>query len=224
MAASLNGIVPLRLGWRKLALILAVLIVAMITMFAFRYVVPFLPGRTHDRITISLPFAAEDDARDLIPMGETINHPTARGHPGIDFSWDHDVALIASADGVVTSIRRHEDGRTWDVEVVTGDYAVRYTELGSFSPELRKGIKVGKGDFIGHPNHPLDLPDRNPQHYGFHWEFDYNTFWVDRLCPLTYFDGDSRRRIENIWAKSTYPHKDRFPDICSGFYHGRDTN
>jgi murein DD-endopeptidase MepM/ murein hydrolase activator NlpD len=193
------------------------------TAFAFRFIVPFLPGRTHERITISLPFAAEDDARELIPMGETINHPDSpHGHPGIDFSWDHDVPIIASAAGIVTKIQRHEDGRTWDVEVVTGDYAVRYTELESYNPELKKGQRIAQGSWIGQPGHPLDLPDGNRRHYSIHWEFDYDTFWVDRLCPMTYFDDDSRQRIERIWARSTWQHKAESPDICSGFYYGRD--
>ena len=204
---------------------LAVLLVfvSCLTAFAFRFFVPFLPGRAHERITISLPFAEEDDARELIPMGETINHPDApHGHPGIDFSWDHDVPIIASAAGIVTKIQRHEDGHTWDVEVVTGDYAVRYTELESFNPALKKRQRISKGSWIGQPGHPLDLPDGNRNHYSIHWEFDYDTFWIDRLCPMTYFDEDSRRRIERIWDRSTWQYKDRFPDICSGPYFGRD--
>lgn len=212
-----------RITWKRGVLALLVAIVVGGTAFACRFIVPFLPGRTHERITVSLPFAAEDDARELIPMGETINHPDApHGHPGIDFMWDHDVPIIASAAGIVTKIRRHEDGRTWDVEVVTGDYAVRYTELESYNPALRKGQRVAKGSWIGQPGHPLDLPDGNRSHYSIHWEFDYDTFWVDRLCPMTYFDDDSRRRIERIWQRSTWQHKDRFPDTCSGFYKGRD--
>ena len=62
----------------------------------------------------------------------------------------------------------------------------------------------------------------NRSHYSIHWEFDYDTFWFDRLCPLSYFDDDSRRRIERIWDRSTWMYKDRFPDICSGYYLGRD--
>ena len=204
------------------AAVLAVVLVGGLA-FALRFVVPFLPGRAHDRIVITLPFAAEDDALGLIPMGETVHHPDApHGHPGIDFSWDHDVPIRASAPGVVTRIARHEDGRTWDVEVVTGDYAVRYVELESVSPALSRGARVAQGECIGRPGHPLDLPDGNPRHYSIHWEFDYDTFWFDRLSPMTYFDADSRRRIEEIWKRSTWAHKARFPEICNSFYAGRD--
>src|SRR5262245_54523198 len=105
----------------------------------------------------------------MLPMGETVYHPNApHGHPGIDFQWDHNVQIVASAEGVVTRIQRHQDGRTWDVEVVTGDYAVRYTELDSLNPELKRGKRVDRGSWIGQPGHPIDLPDGNPSHYSIH--------------------------------------------------------
>jgi hypothetical protein len=212
-----------RLTWLRVLLGLSAVVSVAAVAFAWRFVAPFLPGRTHEAITISLPFAEEDDARDLLPMGETVYHPDApHGHPGVDFSWDHDVPIIASAAGIVTKIQRHSGGHTWDVEIVTGDYAVRYTELESINPDLKKGQRIAKASWIGQPGHPLELPDANGSHYSIHWEFDYDTFWVDRLCPMTYFDDDSRRRIEAIWERSTWEHKPRFPDICSGAYKGRD--
>lgn len=55
-----------------------------------------------------------------------------------------------------------------------------------------------------------------------HWEFDYNTLWYDRLCPMTYFGSESQARINAIWAKVGTTYDGRYPDICSGDYLGKD--
>lgn len=183
-----------------------------------RFVVPFLSSRSHDPITIILPFN-DDNLVFVNPMGEKVNHPDApRGHPGIDFAWDHNVDIIASAAGKVSNIKPHQGFAkgSWDVEIVTGDYAVRYTELSDYA--VTQGSFVQQGQLVGHPY----LSGQGKQSYAIHWEFDYNTFWTDRLCPLNYFNADSRQRIDAIWVKVGNTFNSQYPSLCSGDYLGKD--
>lgn len=42
------------------------------------------------------------------------------------------------------------------------------------------------------------------------------------MCPLIYFDQESRTTIENIWADEDCPEmKANAPDICSNYYKDR---
>lgn len=190
---------------------------------------------TQPRVTISLPFTSENDDARLIPMGEKIGHPCCHGHPGIDFQWNHNVPLIAVADGKITGISREEDeGQpVWYIELAFGGYLARYKELDTYPTGLHRGSTVRRGDIIGYPHgssHPGDRNHATSIGYQLHWEFAYDTPfsflpWVDRLCPLTYFDADSRRRIDTIWDKVTveiYRDKNLYPNICNGWYYGHD--
>jgi hypothetical protein len=184
---------------------------------------PFAAWLPHERIVLSLPFAPGDEPHGLVPMGETIDHPHApQGHPGIDFQWDHSVPIIACAAGTVSSITWQPDHKSWDLIVRTGVYEVRYKELEDYNRALRVGAAVAKGDLLGSPCHPLDLPDGYSRHYQIHWELASACLWKDRFCPLSYFDPESRRRIEVLWARTENKFKPHFPDICSGAYRGKE--
>lgn len=203
--------------------ILGVLALLFLILFVRFFLIKYFP---HERISISLPFAeADDDLLFINPMGETDNHPkpaNPHGHPGLDFAWNHKVSLIASVAGRVTRISKHKGGpqadTTMDVEVVTGIYAVRYTEIEP-RPGLKAGQRVNKGDIIGYPGAYMSAKGLN---YSTHWELDYNTPVFDRLCPLTYFDIKSLVRINAIWKKVGDTHNGRFSEVCSGDYKSKD--
>lgn len=206
--------------------IIGVVILVIVLFFAWRFYLRFLPIIPHENITISLPFAKEDDELIFInPMGETDHHTPPIGHPGLDFAWHHPAPLIAVAEGKITKIEEHPPGghgeteKMYDVELVFGVYAIRYSEI-SPAPNIKVGTYLKKGDVIGrggeYYEEPLGL------YYGTHWEFDYDTPVFDRLCPLTYFDSDSLSRIQSIWDKVGQTYNGQFPEVCSGFYQGRD--
>lgn len=208
---------------RAIAVAITVTILFVAAVMFLRFFLPFLPGRAHNHISISLPFN-DDNLTFVNPMGETINHPkpaNPHGHPGIDFAWDYPVKIIASATGRVSTIKIHKGfdagHPTWDVEVVTGDYATRYTELDGYA--VKKGQQVKQGDLIGTSG---SYSTQGRSSYSIHWEFDYNTVWFDRLCPLTYFDSESRNRIDAIWAKTGNTFQGKYPTLCSGDYFERD--
>lgn len=130
-------------------------------------------------------------------MGETINHPFLDGHPGIDFQWyHHAVPLISSADGVISSISKHAEGG-FELEIDGGWYRTGYLGI-EVDPNLKSGQKIQKGDLVGEPYHATNLPDNNPNLWGFHWEFGYVSLLKNEICPLTYFDANSKERIEKI--------------------------
>lgn len=217
---------------KKIGIVLFIIIILTVGLAGYswlKYEKHLFP--TPKKITISLPFSKENEAQNLIPMGETINHPkpqVPKGHPGIDFAWNENVPIISVADGVVSDIRQQDHG--WLVAVVSGGYVSRYKELDSYNSELKVGQHVPKGGLIGYPNHPTS-PDGGNSHYGIHWEFAYNSSfeflpWVDRLCPMSYFDDDAKKRIETIWDQvppdSNQNMKKIFLHICSGDYFGKD--
>lgn len=215
----------------KLRLLLKVIGISFLIIFVFliwKYFIRFLPIFPHQKITISLPFSKEND--DLIfinPMGEKVEHANSpNGHPGLDFGWHHPAPLISVASGKVTSIKEHPPGghgeteKIYDVEIVTGAYAVRYEEIAPLE-NLRVGMYLNKGDIIGRGG-KYEQPGGLGTYYSTHWEFDYDTFWIDRLCPLAYFDTNSQARIDAIWSKVGQTYNGRYPDICSGEYKGKD--
>jgi hypothetical protein len=201
-------------------------VVAVIFLLAAYLVVRFVLIRyiPHERISIILPFAREDDHLIFInPMGEKVQHANSpNGHPGLDFGWHHPAALIAAASGKVTKIEEHPSGghgeteKIYDLEVVSGVYAVRYEEIAP-APGLKVGMRVNQGDVIGRGG-KYEQPGGLGTYYSTHWEFDFNTPIYDRLCPLTYFTAESRDRILAIWQKVGQTYDGQFPDVCSGSY------
>src|SRR5262245_1098776 len=106
----------------------------------------FLP---HHPVALGLPMDDEYDAvTDLIPLGETINHPnTPGGHPGIDFLWTKDTPIIAMAAGKVTSTTAAPDSHgKYDVTVISGLYEIHYDELDELAPGLAVNTQLKKGD------------------------------------------------------------------------------
>lgn len=210
--------------------IVGIALLVPVLFFVWRMVFRFLPFMPHQRITISLPFKSSDDIHldSINPMGETDNHPkpdNPHGHPGVDFLWDKQVEIIAVADGKISRIEKHKGGpsedKSYDIDIQTGTYAHRYTELQSYRQDLKLGSEVKKGELIGYPFHEIN-DDGSREFWSIHWEFDYDTFWYDRLCPLTYFDSDARGRVDLLWSKAGWTHNGKFPDFCSGDYKGRD--
>ena len=185
----------------------------------------------HKRISITLPYGPENEVKNLIPMGETIEHNFKGGHPGIDFQWDRSVPLIAVADGKITSIYNDKDMNETVTNLVlaSGEYEARYKELDKLAPGIVKGSMVKQGDVLAYPH----CSKQFSQHCQLHWEFAYSSplamlagvsKGVDRLCPLTYFDSSSLARINSTWEKvpANDKFKKDFPHICSGGYLGQD--
>ncbi|MDO8452185.1 MAG: M23 family metallopeptidase [bacterium] len=207
--------------------IFGILLLLIASFLAWQWRLRFLPFIPHERITIVLPFApADDDLIFINPMGETDHHRPPNGHPGLDFAWQHPAPMRASATGKVTKIKEHPPGgfgeteKNYDVEIVTGIYALRYGEMTPL-PSLKVGMEVKQGDIIGRGGE-YSQPGGLGTYYSTHWEFDYDTMVIDRLCPLTYFDKDSQDRINAIWKKVGTTYNGKFPEVCSGFYYERN--
>jgi hypothetical protein len=186
----------------------------------------------HKKIAIRVPYEFADVPDSMIPMGETINHPKPQvphGHPGIDFQYEgsklHNV--VASADGTVNSIKKGASNPgKWDVEIGNGFYLLRYKEMEDYNPAFRPGYKVKEGDFIGHFG--IYQEKDGIVHEQIHWELASTALLRDRFCPLTYFDSQSFKSIDELWAKvpsqsdqNMIVMKSRFPYICSGDYYGK---
>lgn len=211
---------------RRIFLFLGIILFLVVGFLSWKFYVRFLPVFPRESIIISLPFAREDD--DLIfinPMGETDHHSPPRGHPGLDFGWHHPAPLRAAAGGKITKIEEHppkglgEMEKIYNVEVVSGIYAIRYDEIAP-APGLKVGMNVKQGDILGRGG-KYDQPGGLGIYYSTHWEFDFDTPIFDRLCPLTFFDTDSQSRINIIWDKVGQTYNGQFPEICSGFYKGK---
>ena len=182
-----------------------------------------------ERITIALPIDSEHLPNRLEPMGETINHDAKHGgHPGIDYQWQNVVEpskIYASAKGVIAEISYDEQWK-WKIiiyhEEFDGQYYTLYNHIDQYDTNLEVGSQVEKHDFLGYPMH-LES-DSGSTLDVIHWEFGKRTGerLGERLCPMTYFDEESRILIEEIWDSASYEFKDQFPKICSGVYDGKD--
>lgn len=188
------------------------------------------PLIAHHKVSITLPYSSENEATNMISMGETIAHNFYGGHPGIDFQWDHSVPLIAVVDGKVTGIKNSDDmgEPVITLTMKVGEYQIVYQELEKVTQGITKGSMVAKGEVIGSPHCHVNVDQNGVSRTSCqtHWEFGYSRLspGFERLCPLTYFDLDARTRIEKLWA--SIPDNDRFkqnaPNICSNIYANRD--
>src|SRR3989338_2651237 len=170
----------------------------------------------NEKIVLTLPFAEKDipdyKPDTMVPLGETVSHGNGEAHTGIDFHWTKKVPLIAVSEGIITFIVKGESRpiaagvkkETWDVGVKTGQYLNTYTELDEVNSELKVGQMVQRGDFIGYPWHQYDAqPDYVLDRYKTHWNFGYDEdgqYPEPRLCPMSYFEANSKRLIEQIWT------------------------
>ncbi len=181
----------------------------------------------HDHIEISLPFGPEADATvSLIPMGEMVEHNAAngnpKGHPGIDFGFQRVTAIIASADGWVFSAGKTA-ANSIDITTYSGFYKIEYKELNTIEPEIKRFAKIKKGQLLGYAGRDkliLGKPKPEDGSGQIHWELASASLLIDRLCPMTYFDDESRQRIEAIWERvpADNQFKKDYPDICSGVF------
>ncbi|HZX45618.1 MAG TPA: hypothetical protein VFF28_08105 [Candidatus Nanoarchaeia archaeon] len=180
-------------------------------------------SRPQGSITLSLPFSPEDEPTGMMPAGEQVMHNFYLGHPGVDFNWRHEAFIIASANATVRKIESRNN--QWDIETVSGDYAIRYTELGDYNRDLREGTQIKKGDLIGTTNcGKVDEGLNCMVHFEFASRLSIRYPWLERLCPYTYFDSISKERIDQIWNESDWVEmKTMYPEICSGGYKGRDS-
>lgn len=209
------------------------LTIGVIFLIAFLFIAQpwvFLP---HKHIEISLPFSPEVDAETgLIPMGEKFEHNESNGnpngHPGIDFGWNKETKVLAIADGRIINIRKNSDNQIIVEQSLGFYYRTIYQELNKLEPDIKVSSNVKKGQVIGQTGTDRSGFSGPPPKGGpsgqLHWDFTSSSMFINRLCPLNYFDEDSKRRIEKIWANvpSTDKFKKEYPDICSGFYKGRE--
>lgn len=214
--------------WFKWVLLtVGILIFLFLVMMAQPWV--FLP---HKHIEISLPFAPEDDAyTSLIPLGEKIEHNasngTPDGHPGIDFGWNKETRILAVADGRIMGITKDKNNK-YRIEINMGLYRTTYQEMNSVEPNLHFLSKVKKGQLLGYSGHyrkeENKIKSESDPSGQIHWDFASSSMIIDRLCPVNYFDPDSKRRIEVIWAR--VPANDQFklqyPQICNGIFQGKE--
>lgn len=216
--------------WRWILVIVIALIVLIGSLLIWNKLEYFTPNPIipHNKVVITLPYSKENEATNLIPMGETIAHNFYGGHPGIDFQWDHSVPLIAVADGKITNVSKDTDmGETvLNVTLDVGGYLVQYKELDKVAEGIVKGASVKKGQIIGYPHGHYFSDGGGHTGYQVHWEFGYDMFSLgfERLCPLTYFDPDALVRINKLWdsVSSNDQFKQKFPNICNNIYLNRD--
>jgi hypothetical protein len=170
---------------------------------------------TQEKIIISLPYTPSQSTNSVVPMGETIYHPdppNPGGHPGIDFQWGLSkvIDIIACHDGEVIFAERTESHNKFDVHIKSGNYTIVYAELENIDSKITQGAKVVLGQRIGEPG------KFNGNHYNMHWELRLGT---RSICPMNYFNPESKSRIEKDWANTKEPRiKKNAPDICSGYY------
>lgn len=168
-----------------------------------------------EKIIISLPYAPSQPTNSIVPMGETLYHPKPRnpeGHPGIDFQWNlgQPIDIIACYGGEIIFAERTESHNKFDVHIKSGNYTIVYAELENIDSRIIQGAKVILGQRIGEPG------KFDGNHYNMHWELRVGT---KRICPLSYFNPESRARIEKEWANTKDPRiKKNAPEICSGDY------
>ncbi len=189
---------------------------------------------THSRLSLAVPYLLSDPINDLVPMGEKIHHDNPEGHVGIDFQWwDHSGGppiIVASADGTVLSVELdpYSDNTSLIAIVVhqVSDkrYYTLYEGLRTDSP-LQAGGLVKQGETIGEV---WDNPVTGDDVYMIHWEFGIcpnsgcgPSAPLERLCPMSYFEEESRSVLEDVWSRSTNQYKSQYPHICSGAFYGR---
>jgi len=190
----------------------------------------FLP---HEHIEIGLPFPASADSyTDLIPMGEIEQWHNAstglpNGHPGIDFGWEKETDILAVADGRIISIRKNHENQFIVEQSLGLFYRTVYQELNKLEPNIRFLSKIKKGQVIGQTGRAhvegMELQSGAPSRQ-MHWDFASSSYSINRLCPLGYYDTDSRKRIEAIWTrvKAQGNFKEQYPDICNGYFKDRE--
>ena len=92
---------------------------------------------------------------------------------------------------------------------------------------MKVGDELTAGTILGHPQIVADGPGRM-----IHWAFGkarptgrratpegiVTNYFFQWLCPVPYFAKLELVKLEQIWEKAEYKHKDQFPEICNGYY------
>jgi len=213
--------------WFRWVLLNIIIFLTLVFLYFFQPWV-YLP---HDRLQMALPFSqSEDMSVSLIPMGETIEHNSSNdnpdGHPGLDFGFKRETNILAVSDGLITGISKGKEG--YRVEERTWFYRIEYTELNSVVSNLHLFFRVKEGQIIGNVGTSEDISqkfEKGAKSRQMHWDFASSSMAIDRLCPVNYFDAESKARIENIWAR--IPSSDLFKhqgytEICNGIFKGKE--
>ncbi len=193
--------------------------------------------RSHEpenKIQIQLPFTIEHEPVGIMPMGETINHSPPKGHPGIDFQWlNGDAEIIVAADGIVgdffTEVSPYDGSTVYQIVVVSEGYGITYevVDLYKFRPNLQIGDELTYGMALGHPQ-VVEFGDGTMIHWGFgkalpsggrpNPEGVVRNYFFEWLCPTPFLVESERFRLNNIWRKAHYSHKEQFPYLCNEYY------
>jgi hypothetical protein len=189
---------------------------------------------THSTMKLIVPYEPSDPIDDLVPMGEKIHHSNADGHVGIDFQWeDHSGGppkILASAAGTVLSVELDPYSNNTSLIIVLlhqaedTRYYTAYEGL-RIDSSVQPGDLINQGQIIGET---WDNPDTGDDVYMIHWEFGFcpgndskQCAPPERLCPMSYFEKESRAILEEVWSASTNQYKQQYPHICSGAFYGR---
>jgi beta-lactamase regulating signal transducer with metallopeptidase domain len=126
--------------WKLFRYILIVPIVVIMTMSFSASV-----NKGGDIPSIS-PIKVGDYEKVYLEFGET--NPNKRIHKGIDFKANIGTEIVATADGVVTTVEFHDKGYGNRVIIDHGDsYVTLYAHMKNFT--VKTGDKVKRGDVIG---------------------------------------------------------------------------
>jgi D-alanyl-D-alanine carboxypeptidase len=187
---------------------------------------------------LSLPFTMGHEPNGIMPMGETINHSPPKGHPGIDFQWpSKEAQIIVGLDGtvgdIVTEISKFNGDTIHLLTIITGKYGVIYevVDFLDFNPSLKIGDKVSHGTILGYPQ-KVESGDGRMIHWSFgkanptggmpNPEGVIQNYYMIWDCPLPYLKESELLRLEHIWKDADYDHKDKYPNLCNGFYELQD--
>ena len=185
-------------------------------------------------IELHLPFTTQHEPPGMMPMGETINHPPPIGHPGIDFQWPtKEAEIIVALSGVVGDLVTETspfDGETiYIIYIITDDFGVTYevVDLPEFHPDLQIGDELTYGTTLGYPQ-VVEDGNWRMMHWGFgiarptrgipNPEGVVSNYFFDWICPIEYLKESELDRLEKIWEAAHYNNKDKFPDLCNGYY------
>ena len=194
---------------------------------------------------LNLPFRTDSEPVGMMPMGETILHPSTPdnpgGHPGIDFQWTFRAEVIAATNGKVAEIRISEPHGSllYSILVISGDFVIVYdvTDIYSFNPNLDIDSEIVSGQVIGYAEYVGSGDGWTSMHWAFgKWmpgstrpnpEGVIEKYRVDYQCPVPYFSDTELQRLFRLWEAAIYPDgggfkgvelKKQFPDVCNGLY------
>lgn len=212
-----------KIKWWHIVLLIPCLFLLFVIIFLIPYFMMYVNITEDNRISMSLPFdSSKYQLAGISPAGELLYHEGGLGHCGFDFGFNsHNVPIISVSNGTINKIWADKN-KEWEIEIFSGDYVIRYGILSDYNRSLKKGMKVYAGSFLGYPQNKKDGTNS-----AFHFEMSSKLSayypWLERLCPYTYFNNESRAVLDATWAGPAWQYKELYPYICSGGYMGRDS-